>query len=216
MTENTMAVAANEESRGKRKLIVAAGAAGLLVLGAAGYLLLSGGGSSNDASFAPPAHHVQAPKSSATLRSHVPAVRRLPAASQVRIGRDPFSALYVVPVAAPAGASGSSTGTPATTPTGSPTAGTGTTSTGATTPTTARYVLVLKAVTRDPGGAYLFNFTVDSTPKTVLPAQRFGKYGELVVLTYVKNSKGAVTGAVVQVGDDSPIAVPIGAKVSVL
>jgi hypothetical protein len=211
MTENTMAVAADDESGGKRKLIVAGGAVGLVVLGAAGYMLLNGGGSSNDAGFTLPVHHVQAPKSSTTLKSHVPAVRSLPAASQVRIGRDPFNALYVVPVAPPAGTSGSSTGTPATTPSGSPTAGTG-----ATTPTAARYVLVLKTVTRDPGGAYLFNFTVDGTPKTVLPAQRFGKYGELVVLTYVKSSKGAVTGAVVQVGDDSPIQVPLGVKVSVL
>ena len=51
---------------------------------------------------------------------------------------------------------------------------------------------------------------------TVIPAQRFGKYGEIVVLAYEKNTAGKVTGAIIQVGDDSPIDVMIGETVSVL
>ena len=35
------------------------------------------------------------------------------------------------------------------------------------------------------------------------------------MLSYTKSAKGAVTGAVLQVGDDNPILVPIGVKTSV-
>jgi hypothetical protein len=71
-------------------------------------------------------------------------------------------------------------------------------------------------VTSDKGGAKLYTFMIGKESKTVLPAQRFGKYGELVVLTYVKDKKGAAVGAVLQVGDDNPITVPVGVKTSVL
>jgi hypothetical protein len=218
MTENSFTAVAEdvEEGPNRKPLLLVGAAAAVAVLAGAGWFLLHGG-SSSDTSYALPVPH-HAPVAAgkpvgSTLKSKVPATTKLPAVSAIKIGRDPFLALYVVPASAPA-----STTTTGTTPTGTTTGSTttGNTSTGTTTPTTARYVLVLKTVTRDPGGAYLFNFTVDGTPKTVLPAQRFGKYGELVVLTYVKSSKGAVTGAVVQVGDDSPIQVPLGVKVSVL
>ena len=51
---------------------------------------------------------------------------------------------------------------------------------------------------------------------TVIPAQRFGKYGELVVLAYTRNAAGTATGVIIQVGDDNPIDIKIGEKVSVL
>ncbi|MCW2671712.1 MAG: hypothetical protein JWP14_301 [Frankiales bacterium] len=218
MTENSFTALAEdvEEAPSRKPLLLVGAATGVAVLAGAGWFLLHGGSSSNTSYALPVPHHAAlaaGKPAKVTSKSNVPTTNKLPAASPIKIGRDPFLALYVVPASAPA--TSTTTGT---SPTGTTTAGsttTGTTATGATTPTT-RYVLVLKGVTRDPGGARLFTFTVDGASKTVLPAQRFGKYGELVVLATVTNSKGAVTGAVVQVGDDSPIAVPIGAKVSVL
>jgi hypothetical protein len=50
----------------------------------------------------------------------------------------------------------------------------------------------------------------------VIPAQRFGKFGEIVVLATEGNDAGKVVGAVIQVGDDSPLDVKIGESVSVL
>jgi hypothetical protein len=216
MTDHTFDAPAADEPAKRRNLVIAGGAAGLLVLGGAGFLLLNGGSSGSVPSVAtamPKAPHVV--KNASSPKKATAAAVKLPAATTVQVGRDPFLALYVAPAAGTSSPSGG-TGTSTSGSTGTGT-GAGATTTGTAAPaTTARYVLVLKTVTRDPGGAYLFNFTVDGTPKTVLPAQRFGKYGELVVLTYVKNSKGAATGAVVQVGDDSPIQVPLGVKVSVL
>jgi hypothetical protein len=204
----------NGESR--KPVVVAGAAVAALALVGAGWFLLHGGGSSSTASssFVVP-HHAATVKKAATVaktpKSTVP-VTNLPAASTVKIGRDPFAALYVLP-ADPAAGTSTSTTSSSTSATPSPT----TTSAASTTDTAAnpRYSIVLSKVTTDPGGAKVSTFTIGTTSKTVLPAQRFGKYGELVVLTYVKNSKGAVSGAVLQVGDDNPIEIPIGAKISV-
>jgi len=65
------------------------------------------------------------------------------------------------------------------------------------------------------GTAPIFTWNVGGTSKQVLAAQKFGKYGELVTLTYVKSSTNKVLGAVVQVGDDEPIAVKLGEKITV-
>jgi hypothetical protein len=141
-----------------------------------------------------------------TLKSKVP-LTQLPAASSVKIGRDPFAALYVVSAAA-----GPAAGTPATgTATGTATPAPSSTDTSG----NARYSIVLTKITTDPGGAKFFTFKIGTTLKEVLPAQRFGKYGELVVLSWVKDKKGAAIGAILQVGDDNPIGVPIGVKTSV-
>jgi hypothetical protein len=212
MTENTMAVAANEESGGKRKLIVGAGAAGLLVLGAAGYLLLSGGGSSNDASFALPVHHVKALNSSTTLKSNVPAVGSLPAASQVRIGRDPFSALYVVPVAPP-----STTGTPSTSTGTSTTPGT-TPGTGTTSPTIpavpTTYRLALLKVT-GTGTSRTAAFSVAGKTQYARVGSVFGRTSEVKLLSFQQSAKG-VWSVTIQVGDDAPKDMNLNEVISVL
>jgi hypothetical protein len=203
MSDNLMASSVDEErGSNKRVLFLAGGAAGVLALGGGGFMLLHHGSSDNASLALPVVHHAKAaaPAAKAAVRKSTVSVTKLPHASSVKIGRDPFSALYVVPVAAPATApnttstSSTSTSTSSTTSTAAP----------------ARYTIVLTKVTTVPGGAKLFTFKIGTTSKSVLPAQRFGNYGELVVLTYLKNSKGAVTGAVLQVGDDNPIEVPIG------
>jgi hypothetical protein len=210
MTENTFtALDADGDGQSKRTVVLAAGVAGALALGAAGYFLVLGGGSSDDAAATAPImkrNPISRSVAKAPAKAVAKPLAKVPQVSTVRLGRDPFKALYVVPAAAPAAAP---TTAPATTTTG-------TTTTPGTTTGTKSYPLTLVKVTSDPGGAKLFTFSVDGVSKTVLPAQRFGKYGELVVLTYTKNSKGAVSGAVVQVGDDNPVELPIGGKISVL
>ena len=211
MTEYTMApatesFAADDAGKRRKLMIVAGGVAGAVVLGGAGFLLLSGGGSEEEA-FVLPTH--RAPKAvtakAPTLKSKVPTTSKLPTASSIRIGRDPFRALYLAPEAGSGAAPGAG-GSGETTQTG------GSASDPA---ANAPYVITLTKVTSDPGGAKFFTFVIGKETKVVLPAQRFGKYGELVVLAYVKNSKGAISGAVLQVGDDNPITVLIGAKTSV-
>ena len=85
-----------------------------------------------------------------------------------------------------------------------------------TTAGTASYPLMLVSISRPSPEARYFSFTLSGVRKVVLPGQRFGKYGELVVLAYTRTSDGTATGALVQVGDDSPIDVRIGEKVTVL
>ncbi len=75
---------------------------------------------------------------------------------------------------------------------------------------------MLVSISRPSPEARYFGFTLSGVRKVVLPGQRFGKYGELVVLAYTRTSDGTATGALVQVGDDSPIDVRIGEKVMVL
>jgi hypothetical protein len=215
MTDTTFTPPAGESSEGSQRkgLVLVGGAVGLLVLAGAGWFLLHGGSNGNtDYSLPPhkvPAVMQQPTKATAAKtmqKSSVPATSKLPPASSVKIGRDPFAALYVTPVAPVAA--------PSTAPSTSPSTP-GTTTSATDTASNVRYTIVLTKVASDPGGAKLYTFKIGTASKTVLAAQRFGKYGELVVLTYVKSSKGSVIGAVLQVGDDNPIQIPVGVKVSV-
>jgi len=283
----------------RRSIVVAASLAGVLALGAGAYFLLSGSPADPATSVAlyrPPIHRVIPPRRTApapTPTKAAPAAQ-LPTASLEHLGRNPFRALYVQPVAvtstAPTSGTGTSAGTGSTgtgtngagstgsgstgtgsggtgstgtgstgtgsstggsTGTGSSTGGstgtgsTGSTSTGSpstgskgkdanvpsgtstggsstgtpppsTTAGTASYPLMLVSISRPSPEARYFGFTLSGVRKVVLPGQRFGKYGELVVLAYTRTSDGTATGALVQVGDDSPIDVRIGEKVMVL
>lgn len=209
------------EGRSRRTVLVAGGLAAALVLGGGGYFLL-GGGSSDTAASGPlaPLPHSLKP----ATRSVIPAkgaakpAAKVPATSTVPIGRDPFKALYVQPVAAPAAAAGTTptTGAAPTTSGSSTTASSGGTSTSTAPAPTASYALTLLKVTGGTNGsAPIFTWSVDGAGKTVLAAQKFGKYGELVTLSWVKSSTGRALGAIVQVGDDEPVAVRIGEKITV-
>ena len=210
-TNNEFMAPEDTSSADNKKKIIAAGVLGALVLGYGGYTLLSGGDSSSPQAFVPikrapitkakvvPAKAKKAPAKTASV----------PAASTVKLGRDPFLALYRVPVAAAPGTSDSTT-TPVTT-----TAGTSTgTSGGSTTPTSSPYALKLTSIKGTD--AKLYTFSVAGTAKTVVAAQKFGKYGELVVLAYIKDAKGNPIGALLQVGDDDPVGVKVGEKITVL
>ena len=209
---------AEEADAGNRKaVLVAGGVAAALVLGAGGWFLL--GGSSEDAApvaFVP--HKTVRP--AATAPKTADKAKPLPAAYKARLGRDPFKALYVVP-AAPAGGDTAAPATTTTTGTGTTTTTTGTTTTTPTSTTPAagstRYTLKLVSMTTPrPGEVRYFTWAVAGVKKTVIPAQRFGKFGEVVVLATDVNDAGKAVGAVIQVGDDSPIDVLVGESVSIL
>ena len=109
MTENTFFEPVDDEPvQSRRSLLVLGAAGGALALAAGGYFLLGGGGGAN-------ASEVVAQSSIRTpVTAIVPTVAKkpvvLPAVSKVRLGRDPFLALYIPPVVSPAGpATGSGT-----------------------------------------------------------------------------------------------------------
>lgn len=216
MTDNTFMPAAEPEAGTSRTtLLVAGGLVAALVLGGGGYVLLSGG--SDDLEVGTGAPSVTRTTTGTAAKPVVrkpavkaPAAKILPAKTTVRIGRDPFKALYIAPVAAAEGSSTTPTNTSAT---GSTTGS----STGSSTPGTvtgAVYALTLKKISSS-GETKLYTFDVAGTTKTVIASQRFGKYGELIVLGYIKTSKGTPVGALIQVGDDEPFGVRIGEKVTV-
>jgi hypothetical protein len=224
MTENTFTEAPpleTEASQSRKPLLILGGVAGAVALGAAGFFLLHGGGSSdNTTAFVPIRHGIVnnvVHPSKTTHAAVKPAVKKLPVVSVARLGRDPFKALYVVPAAAPAGATTPTTTTPGTTTT-TPAGSTTSTTSGTTTPTTTAttpYTLQLLTINGPAGTSKTFVFLVGGVRKTVIAAQKFGKYGELVTLNWVKNAKGTPIAAVIQVGDDDPVAIKIGEKLTV-
>jgi hypothetical protein len=207
------------ESSNRKAVLVAGGVAAALVLGVGGWFFLGGSSddaSLNDSSFVPakPRTVAAAPKVAAKT------AKKLPVAYKAPLGRDPFKALYIVPAAAAAPATGTtSSGSTSTSTTSTATSTSGTsTSPTSTTPTgTTRYTLKLVSIsTPKPGEVRFFTWQVAGATKTVIGGQRFGKFGEIVVLAYETNDAGKVIGAVIQVGDDSPLDVKIGESVSVL
>lgn len=207
MTDNTFlpAGAPAEAAGGNRRNIVLAAVLGAAVLGGGGYYFLAGSSSSEDVVSAPPVVRQQ-PVKKAPAKTVKPAAKAakpavLPAVSSTRIGRNPFEVQVGPAPAEPAGAT-----TPLT-PTGT---AAGSTAPGAST-VNAPYTVTLKAISSGAGGtAREYTFSYLNTTKKVIVAQRFGLDGHIVVLAYVKNSAGSVTGAYVQVGDADPIEVKIG------
>jgi hypothetical protein len=202
---------ADEGDRNRKAMFVAGGVAAALVLAAGGYFFLGGSSDSSnvDSAFVP--SRTVAPAVVAPKKTVAKPAKKLPAAYTARLGRDPFKALYVVPAAATTSATTPTSTTVTPTTTGSSTTGTGTT-----TPTATRYTLKLVSISKPSPEVRFTTWSVGGTKKVVIPAQRFGKYGELVVLAFSKNAAGVVDKAIIQVGDDSPMDVAVGESVSVL
>jgi hypothetical protein len=217
MTTQTMEMlpsATTEPARDNKKALIAGGLAAAVALGATGYFLLFSGSDSSEQGLVAPVHRTVAgakPAKAVTAKRATAKPALVPVTSTARLGRDPFRALYVYQPStssAPAAASGGSTNPAFADTTSTPTTTVGTT-------TGAEYALKLVSVTGAAQDAKIYTFTVAGTTKRVIAAQRFGKYGELVVLAYTKTSSGRVTGAVIQVGDDNPVAIRIGEQLSV-
>lgn len=93
----------------RKKLMIVGAALAVLVLAIVGFFLLKGGGSSASDSGFVVRHH---PKAAAPA-AQAPVVK-LPRHVSAPVGRDPFKALYVAPVAAPKSGSTSTSSTPTT------------------------------------------------------------------------------------------------------
>jgi hypothetical protein len=193
--------------RNKKAILVAGGVAAL-VLGAAAYFFVGGGGEEEDISFTP----VKRAPRAAAVAPKAPAVKKVPVAYKEQLGRDPFRALYVVPKEQPAAAAPAPAAA-APVAAAPAAAGAGTTPLA---PVAQRYTLKLVSISPPSPEVRFTTWLVDGKKTTVIPAQRFGKYGELVVLAFSKNSKGVVDKAIIQVGDDSPVDIAVGESKSVL
>ena len=107
--------AAAEEAAGdSRKNVVAIGALAAVALGAGAFFFLGGSGDGDVEEFVPAA---SAPGAPAAPEAAPAAPAKLPASSGVTLGRNPFRALYVEPVAVAAAPEAPTTGTGTTTPT---------------------------------------------------------------------------------------------------
>jgi hypothetical protein len=219
MTQNSFeAHSVDGDAPASRRNLILVAAVAAAALAGGGYYVLSSSGS-NDVPLGKPAAvgkpavtSVVNPAVKPAKKTVKPAAKpaTVPAVSTTKLGRDPFLALYVLPAAAPAApAAGTGTGT-----------GTGTTTPGTTgttgTTTGAAYPLQLKSIVPPKNNivAY-YTFTYAGVTKKVVAGQRFGTYGELIVLGYTTNKAGKVDGAVIQVGDDEPLEIALGEKVSV-
>jgi hypothetical protein len=227
MTETLHApeqVSAEQPQNDRKKLFIGGGLVGALVLGAGGYFLLGSGGGSTDAAdtSAVVKHvvkHVEKPATPvASVKAGTKAATKpvtLPPTSTVALGRDPFKPLYVAPAAPGAGTTGT-TGAPGTTPTTPSTGGaTGTATTGTAPAATTPYLLQLQSVDSSNTQLRKYTFVVAGLNRAVVQSQKFGKYGELVVLAVTTNGAGKVTGALVQVGDANPFSMKLGEKATV-
>lgn len=191
------------EPRTRRVLLVGSGLLVALLLGGGAVVLTSGGGDA-------PAAAVTAAPARRPAADPTPAPSTAPAApAAVRPGRLPFKALYVAPVAA-SNAGGTAAAAPA--PAGTPAPVAPTTSPAAAKP----YPLKLEKVDGpDAGGNAVLSWLVNGVKTTSLNGQRFGRTGELVVLSVTKDSSG-VLAAWVQAGAAKPVAVKVGSTVQVL
>lgn len=211
------APAVDEEGGSRRPLLLVGGLVGALALGASAFLLLGGGGADDELALgvAPPL-----PPAATAPEAQPEAVAVIPAASTEAVGRNPFKARYIAPVAAPAPAEA-----PAAAPVAPP----------APPPINlviqqpapapapaeqeeapATYKLTLKSISDPQPEARFVTWSWEDKDVTVLPGQRFGKYGELVVLAFTQSAEGAVDGVILQVGDDAPFDAKLGQTYDVL
>ncbi|MEX2289865.1 MAG: hypothetical protein WD794_06010 [Mycobacteriales bacterium] len=205
------------ESSGSRKKVVALGALAAVVLGAGAFLFL-GGSDDEFEEFVPVA---RGPRAEAPVATPTPAAK-LPAASKITLGRNPFRALYVQPPAGGAPAAGAATtGTTPTTPTTGTTpvvVGSGSTPTGGTTyvpPTTtspapapapaAQSTVSLKQVVAGKNGANpTATFVYDGQEVSGAPGDVMA--GKLLVISLQQDHTGSWF-ANLQLGDGSPFEV---------
>lgn len=176
-----------------------------------GVLLLSGSGDSTTAA-APvvqPVRHRATP--SATPAPVAPVV---PVAAPVQ-GRNPYKALHVVPTGgAGSGSSSGPAGSPAPQSTAGQTVATAPPAATTTLSVTTATVKLVSIDRTDPTFPFA-TFSVSGKSYVVVPAQRFGATGDLVLLAFVKDKAGALTGALVQAGSADPVQVMTGKTITV-
>lgn len=189
-----VATDAAAEPDNNRRTLVLLGVVAALLLAAGGWFLLGGGGSGDEQPFVlpPTVHH----PAKTTTEGTAAKPAQLPPVSTAKLGRDPFHAQYVVPVAPAAPADGSTGGG-----TGSATGG-GTSSGGK--PVASTYALKLTRVD-GTGSDLTARFLVGDSKKLqyARAGSVFGQTQEIRLLSIQKGPNGSGT-AVIQVGDDTP------------
>ncbi len=209
-----------EPARPRRALVVGGGLLAAVAVGAGAFLFLSGRGGNGAVTAAPPARSgVAGPFAVGPTASPTPSPSAvgLPAPTIEHVARNPFKALYVVPVAAgpaaPAAPGAAPTvvpGAPApapVTPTPSPTVTPTAPTPAPTGDPTAPTVYAVKLLSISGGSA---SMVVDGKTMSIIVGQRFGREGELVVLSMGRSS------LVLQVGADTPLPLVIGQSRGVL
>lgn len=206
----------SEEGESSRKpVMLVGGLVAALVLGAGGFLLLGGGGGEEEDFSVPP----RAAQAAAPAAEPAP-IAVIPAASTEVVGRNPFKARYVEPVAAPVPAEAPKAA-PSALPLPPPQPVQITLQQPAPAPAAeeapAQYPITLVSVSEPQPEARTVTWKIDDKELTVLPGQRFGKYGELVVLAYTTSDDGTtITGVILQVGDATPFDALLGQTYDVL
>lgn len=209
-------------TREGKALLIGGGLLAAVAVGVGAFLFLGGrGGGGDSVSAAPPprsgvAAPVQVGPTTPTKPSPTPSPSALglPAPTVEHVARNPFKALYVVPVAAaapgpgaaPTGVPGAPVGAPvppAPPPAVPPTA---------TTPApvgdpTAPTLYAVKLLSISGSSA---SMVVDGKTMSIIVGQRFGRDGELVVLSIGRSS------LVLQVAADTPLPFVIGQSRGVL
>jgi hypothetical protein len=207
-----------EEGGDNRKpLLLVSGLVGALVLGASAFLFLGGSDADDELALGVP----PAVPPVAAAPAEPEAVAVIPAASTEQVGRNPFKARYIAPVEAPPPAEAPAVqAPPAPQPAPQPvqlTIQQAPAPAPAAEPEPAEYPLTLVSVSEPQPQARTITWKIDDKELEVLPGQRFGKYGELVVLAYSTNEDGTeILGVIIQVGDASPFDVQLGQTVNVL
>jgi hypothetical protein len=216
MTLNTFAPPSVDEapavqepaSTSRRTVLVAGGVAAALALGGGGYVLLSGGSDTPaDTAITSPlgTRHLVTPTVKKQAKPAVKPVVKVPPTSTVPLGRDPFHALYLLPVvSAPTAQVAPTTTTPGTTTTS--TGSTGSTTSNPAPPTSTApksYKLVLTRVYgsgKDMTGV----FSVGGKTMVAKVGSVFGPTQEIRLFSLAQNAKGVWT-ATIQVGDSEPL-----------
>jgi hypothetical protein len=208
-----------QDGDSRKPLLLVGGLVGALVLGAGAFLLLGGGGADDSDEFAL-VPRAAGPVAEAPAAEPL-AVAVIPAASTDQVGRNPFKARYVEPAAASAPEAPAAV---------TPVAAVETLPLPLLPPqqpvqivvqqapaeqqAAAEYPITLKSVEPTGPSGITYTWTIDGKDISVFQAQRFGKYGELVVLALESAEDGPK--AVLQVGDATPIRVKVGETVNVL
>ena len=203
----------SEPSRDKRTLLVAGGLVLALTAAGGGFLLLRSGGAADVAAgvAAPVAGTRSAAPSAAPV---APSASASPTAPAPAPGRNPFKALYVVPVvaaapgpgAAPTGVPGAPVPAPVT-PAPQPAVPLTATTPAPVGDPTAPTLYAVKLLSISGSSA---SMVVDGKTMSIIVGQRFGRDGELVVLSIGRSS------LVLQVAADTPLPFVIGQSRGVL
>lgn len=233
MTQDAISAEPVEEGGRETKTVVLAGLLAAAVLGAGAYVFLGGSSADEDEFFeaAPTITRTVAD----TEPDPLPPPAEIPAPATVVGGQNPFSVLYTAPVESASGSdsgsgsgssnsgSGSSdSGSGGSDSDGAATIGSTSGSEGITLPVapavvaTEPYVLELVSITPADGETVrTTSWIVDGTPvSSIFVGQRFGTFGELVVLALGTDDKGETV--LLQVGDAAPRVIHIGEQGSVL